>query len=95
MARLIHNMRVGEASDVVRRAVRRGGGVRSPESAPTSDVRDETLIFVVDFFSRVFSIDFSFYDRDFRVQLACLRKLRGVMIVSRAETKKYNIQQIY
>ena len=36
----IHNMRVGEASDVVRRAVRRGGGVRSPESAPTSDVRD-------------------------------------------------------
>ena len=40
VARLIHNMRVGEASDVVRRAVRRGGGVRSPESAPTSDVRD-------------------------------------------------------
>ena len=52
VARLIHNMRVGEASDVVRRAVRRGGGVRSPESAlrrvtcVTSD-RD----FVVDFFS--------------------------------------------
>jgi len=49
--------------------------VRSPESAPTSDVRDETLSSII---SRSSSFD--------RVQLAWLRKLSGVMIVSRAET---------
>ena len=49
--------------------------MRSPESAPTSDVRDETLSSII---SRSSSFD--------RVQLAWLRKLSGVMIVSRAET---------